>query len=86
MRGGNFLAAFDQPVGGNAQRIRSGDNRAAAEGTDTELDHVCVALAHFDIGCFETEEIGNDLREGDLVSLPVRMRAHGHDHAAWDRT
>ncbi len=60
---GDLLAALDQAIGGDAQRIASGDDRAAAEGAGAEFDH--VRYRHSARGC----------RRGSIPSMSAAICA-----------
>ena len=60
----------------------AGDDRPAAKGASAELDAIGVAKAHLHLVRFQAEGISDDLREGDLMALTVRMGADGHGDAA----
>src|SRR6185503_10760112 len=59
-------------------------HRTGANGTATGRNLVGVALMHADLIEWDVELLGDELRVGRLVSLPVRLRTNPHiDRAVW---
>ena len=79
--GGDLLALGDDLVHRLDERAAAHRQRARAVGAHTEGDLVRVAMHDLDRLDRDAEPVGDELGEGRLVSLAMRMRAGQDGHA-----
>jgi len=73
--GGNAFAAFDHLVSGGAQCAAADHHAARSIGAAADRDVVGVGLRQMDLVLRDAEPVGDHLRIGRLVSLPMRQSA-----------
>jgi len=73
--GGNAFAAFDHLVSGGAQCAAADHHAARSIGAAADRDLVGVGLRQMDLVLRDAEPVGDHLRIGRLVSLPMRQSA-----------